>query len=201
MTDKKAPWDQRPGEPARAHGYALDYFNLGPHRSLADVIPTAAKRLKPLQKLPSLGTLKNLSSKWRWRKRAAAYDAWSDGKRVEEAEVEAVEEAKKRVQRRREACEDDHKISLIFREQLKLMAKIPLTKQTKVTERHPDGQEKVTYNIEPARWGKGDMVRFWEAAKTFGLPDRNDDPISPEKVNDVLNYVDFESARKGTRKK
>jgi hypothetical protein len=202
MPKEKNAWGRLPGERARAYGYAWDYFMLGPQRSIEKVIQNLAKKLQPLQKPPSAGTLKNLSSKWRWSKRGKAYDQWIEGKNLAAAEVLAVEDAKKRVEDERESRESDREIARLVREQVKNMLKYPLSEQKIVSERYEDGREKVIHLIKPARWGKGDIPRLLQSAKTLdGAAIRNEGVNRTEKLNDVLNLVDYEPARKGAKKK
>lgn len=58
-------WEQQPRESAQSYTLAQCYFAAGPERSLKQVAEQSGK---------SLGTIYNLSSRHRWRKRARAYD-------------------------------------------------------------------------------------------------------------------------------
>jgi hypothetical protein len=60
------PWERMPDEPARAYALFEGYLGLGPGRSLRQLADMGGA---------SLAYLKELSSRWRWRRRAAAYQA------------------------------------------------------------------------------------------------------------------------------
>src|SRR5712691_12687320 len=71
MLSKKAPalWDPQPGESAQAFAAFVEYRDLGPERSIDAVV----------QKLDKSRTLiGRWSGRWRWVKRARAYDAHLD---------------------------------------------------------------------------------------------------------------------------
>jgi len=59
-------WERMPDEPPRAYALFEGYLGLGPHRTLRQLADMGAA---------SLAYLKELSSRWRWRRRAAAYQA------------------------------------------------------------------------------------------------------------------------------
>jgi len=60
------PWERGPNEPPRAYSLFEEYLALGPGRSLRQLADTGTA---------SVAYLKELSSRWRWRERAAAYRA------------------------------------------------------------------------------------------------------------------------------
>jgi hypothetical protein len=197
MAKKKKAWEHRPGEPTRAYEYLWNYITLGPQRSLEKLIQSAAK------KIPSLGSLKNLSAKWQWARRAATYDIWIERKNLENAELLALEQAKKWEQRYQEQRESDYATSLQVRDQLQIMLKYPLVDQQRVVERYEDGREKVTQIFKASRWRKSDIVLLWRAASALGgAAIRNEGATSADtKLNDVLKFVDYKSAGKRAKEK
>jgi hypothetical protein len=197
MAKKKTAWERRPGEPARAYDYAWQYITLGPQRSLEKLVQGTT------QKLPSLGSLKNLSAKWRWVRRAAAYDRWIERQNLEQAELSALEQAKKWEQRDQERRESDYSTSLQLRAQLQMMLNYPLVDHERVVERYEDGREKVIQIFKVSPWRKSDIVRFWQAASAMGgAAIRNEGATSTDtKLHDVLKFVDYKSAGKGAKEK
>jgi len=80
------PWDQRDGEPDRAYALFEGYLALGPGRRLRQLADASAA---------SLSYLKQLSARWRWRERAAAWQAemGRSGHPVPRDELEAIRES------------------------------------------------------------------------------------------------------------
>jgi hypothetical protein len=105
---KKKPesWARLKGEPSRLYDYAFEYFKLGPGRSIDKLLAAGQKTSqKPIPNLPGRLRLKELSAKWKWVKRAAAYDVWLEAKNVEAMEVFARKDAEKWAARERERRE------------------------------------------------------------------------------------------------
>ena len=63
---KRRPWDQLAGEPDRAYALFDEFLGLGPTRSLRKLADTG---------VASLSHLKQLSARWNWQPRAAAWQA------------------------------------------------------------------------------------------------------------------------------
>ena len=67
--DDIRPWEQQPGEPARAFHYFVAYREMGHNRMFSEVA-------RQLNKHPN--TIKMAAKKWNWKERARAWDREQD---------------------------------------------------------------------------------------------------------------------------
>ena len=87
------PWSQQKGETPRAYACFVEFRDLGPGRSIGDMIE---KPLELLQgKAVKRQALYNMSSRWMWAHRAAAWDRHLDKKRQSAQELAAKKRARK----------------------------------------------------------------------------------------------------------
>jgi len=84
------PWQRQPGESSRGFGRFCEYRDLGANRSLSRL-----GRLHADEAGWSLRALEELSVRWRWGARAAAWDEEQDRAR-RQAQLEAIQEMAER---------------------------------------------------------------------------------------------------------
>ena len=84
------PWQRQPGESSKAFGKFCEYRDLGPDRSLEKL-----RRLHEGEDGWSRPALHELSERWRWSARAAAWDEEQDRAR-RQAQSEAIREMAER---------------------------------------------------------------------------------------------------------
>jgi hypothetical protein len=153
--DPKRAWARSHGEPARAYSYASEYFTMGPHRSIAKVAKKIGKHERPL---------KRYSRKWRWVKRAVAYDRSIEAEKREEAGAFAkAAEQESSTQRER---------LFLLGEQLIEMGnaifKLPLGEVRRVTQVDANGRATQMQMIKPVCWAIRDAVPFLMIGSALG---------------------------------
>lgn len=84
--DQERPWERQPGEPDKAYSKFGFYLQLGSGRTLGKVADAFGI---------SEGRVRELSARWRWAVRAAAWDAEAVRRRREE-EMRQTEQAQQR---------------------------------------------------------------------------------------------------------
>jgi hypothetical protein len=155
-----AEWDKKPGEPAFWYARFHAYLMLGPSRSLLKAYNAERSRKdpdKPRTYALSEGWQKS-AVRWKWKKRAEAYD--------EEERQRVLREAEDRRYKQRER---EWELSEAMANQALAMAKHPLV--TRTIERVVDEQGKEIQQIitvHPTEWVKRDIIPFAETASKLG---------------------------------
>jgi hypothetical protein len=130
--------------------------------------------------------LEKWSPKFDWVKRAAAFDAWM-----------AQKDLDKWAQRARERREAIYQQGERRHDAAERMLQYPLSEAKRVSEVHENGQEKQIQIIKPARWSKGDVVRYMEAGDAMtGAAIRNEDGKDCIVEKDNWNLTSYKGADK-----
>jgi len=124
------PWERQPNESPKAFGRFCAYLEMRPQRSLTEL----ARRQKV-----TLSAIKQLSSRWRWRDRAAAWE-----RELGHAQLETA--AKQSDEARQRQLRDAITLQQLARAQL-----------AKWIERSEDGGTTLRKQLKPA-----EVIQLWE---------------------------------------
>lgn len=142
---KSKLWEQLTGEGNKVYGVFTTYCELGPNRSLKDLVRRIDMDLKELE---------FLRKKYNWDKRAKSYD-----------KSHITEEDILQAKRQSEINKRVHDIRLQMIDRAEKMLKYPLTKQQAVKD--VDGKETIL-QIFPQNWKPSDAIRLTKAAMELG---------------------------------
>lgn len=142
-------WEQQPEETKAAYLAFRQYLQLGTERTI--VAAYRAHRRKPNAK-QATGTWNLWVDRWKWQRRAVAYDR--EQERIEEqARLKAADaEAKLWARRTREHRERMARVGQLLVEKGEQMLGYPLSRQKVV------GADGKTTIVEPAKWGFRDSA-------------------------------------------
>jgi hypothetical protein len=188
LVDEKITWGPCPNEPARAYAYAWQYFMMGPPpaRSLEKLQEKLSEKVRI-----SVRQLKRYSKAWQWGKRADDYDRWiaatNAAANLKAAVLVADQTAERDAQRAQALRERKYQQSQQLLDQADNMNKSPLFEVKRTVAIDESGRATQIQIIKPAKWSKGDVLRYLELGHTMGRESTAHDPLSGIEEQDVFD--------------
>lgn len=153
---KKEAWHKRAEEGFLAHELLMVYISLGGERTPAKVAEASGH---------SWALCKELSLKFDWESRAAAYDDWMI--RIQEKAIESqlAQDGIIFAQRRSQARHREYSLAQKLLDQAEQMLDAPLYLETVTELKNINGQEvAVSVTYTPTKWNKRDAAAFVRVA-------------------------------------
>jgi len=141
---RKKPWEQRPRESNKAFAAATIYFQLGAARSLPRVSQEYSR---------SVPLLKRWSRRWRWVRRARAWDAHMAAIQAEALEARRAETARTWAEREEALRERKYDLAMKMLAKAEAMAAFPLAQVSQ-------GEDGKTTVVKPAKWTFFSLARL-----------------------------------------
>jgi hypothetical protein len=182
--DEKAAGERCPCEPSRAYAYAWKYFTMGPGRSIEKMRENGSEKVSI-----TVRQLKRYSTRWQWVMRAAAYDQWIEATNLKAAALLAAQDAEKWAQRMRDLRERKYQQSQQLLDHAESMLKFPLSEIKRTVVLDESGRETQIQIIKPAKWSKGDVLRFLACGHKMGSDSGNTDATQA----DILEIDDWDT--------
>jgi hypothetical protein len=161
------PWDKQPGEPEKAWAAFLVYRELGTARTLADT----QKIVNPTSTGNS-GNIGRTATRWQWRRRAAAWDAFLLSERAEAkraagvamAAAEGIDEVEQTWRARRRAMRDNtYELADALISKAREMLSVAIIRR-RVIQPDPTLGRPETIVYEPAKWNFRTIKEYVETA-------------------------------------